>query len=97
MVRRTWLPTTITAVVFCLVGLGLQLAVAGIFHPGPGVASHPSQAGSALIPVQGNQAGLDGDQPAGPQQRTRGLVLAPDLRDVLVPVKPTVRHVRRSS
>ncbi len=29
VVRRTWLPTTITAVVFCLVGLGLQLAAPG--------------------------------------------------------------------
>ncbi len=29
VVRRTWLPTTITAVVFCLIGLGLQLAAPG--------------------------------------------------------------------
>jgi hypothetical protein len=29
VVRRTWLPTTITAVIFTLVGLGIQLAAPG--------------------------------------------------------------------
>src|SRR5271157_1599629 len=39
-----------------------------------------------------------GDRGLQPVDRgSGGPVLAPDLRDVLVPVKPTVRHIRRSS